>query len=83
MRFPLSGILKERGGGDYPMLAMCEARLGHPDKAVDYLMSGSGGFQFDDLGLATGGPLPLLPVERGIALRSGDDGGPVGMALRR
>lgn len=48
-------------GWDFPMLAMCAARLGRPDDAVDFLLHPAGGFQFDDAGLATGGPFPYFP----------------------
>ena len=34
-------------GWDFPMLAMCAARLGEPERAVDFLLSPAGGFQFD------------------------------------
>jgi hypothetical protein len=48
-------------GWDYPMLAMCAARLGSPSQAVDFLLTNSSGFQFDARGLATGGPFPYFP----------------------
>ncbi|WP_410789974.1 DNAJC11 domain-containing protein [Kribbella sp. C-35] len=48
-------------GWDFPMLAMCAARLGRSDDAVDFLLHPSDGFQFDDAGLATGGPFPYFP----------------------
>lgn len=48
-------------GWDFPMLAMCAARLGRPDEAVDFLLHPADGFQFDDAGLATGGPFPYFP----------------------
>lgn len=48
-------------GRDFPMLAMCAARLGRPDDAVDFLLHPADGFQFDDAGLATGGPFPYFP----------------------
>lgn len=31
--------LNDTWGWDFPMLAMCAARLSHPDKAVDYLLN--------------------------------------------
>lgn len=43
-------------GWDFPSLAMCAARLGEPQTAVDMLLHKSGGFQFDVHGLATGRP---------------------------
>ena len=48
-------------GWDFPMLAMCAARVGEPGRAVDMLLHPSGGFQFDARGLATGGPFPYFP----------------------
>lgn len=48
-------------GWDFPMLAMAAARCGQPDKAVDFLLHPAGGFQFDEHGLATGGPFPYFP----------------------
>ncbi|MFG1905631.1 hypothetical protein [Kribbella sp. NPDC048928] len=48
-------------GWDFPMLAMSAARLGRPDDAVDFLLHPSAGFQFDDAGLASGGPFPYFP----------------------
>ncbi|WP_328468311.1 DNAJC11 domain-containing protein [Streptomyces sp. NBC_00448] len=48
-------------GWDFPMLAMCAARLGRPADAVDFLLHPAAGFQFDDAGLATGGPFPYFP----------------------
>jgi hypothetical protein len=68
-------------GWDFPMLAMCAARLGDPDTAVNYLMHSAPGFQFDARGLATGGPFPYFPSNGGllyaVALMSaGWDGAP-------
>lgn len=48
-------------GWDFPMLTMAAARCGQPDKAVDFLLHPAGGFQFDEHGLATGGPFPYFP----------------------
>lgn len=53
-------------GWDFPMLAMCAARLGEPNRAVDFLLHPSGGFQFDERGLATGGPFPYFPSNGGL-----------------
>lgn len=68
-------------GWDFPMLAMCAARLGEPDKAVDLLLHPAPGFQFDARGLATGGPFPYFPSNGGLlyatALMAGGwDGAP-------
>ena len=43
------------------MLAMAAARTGQPALAIDMLMHPSAGFQFDEHGLATGGPFPYFP----------------------
>jgi hypothetical protein len=43
------------------MVAMAAARCGNPDLAVDMLLYNSPGFQFDEHGLATGGPFPYFP----------------------
>ncbi len=48
-------------GWDFPMLAMAAARTGKPDLAIDYLLHASPNFQFDEHGLATGGPFPYFP----------------------
>ena len=53
-------------GWDFPMLAMCAARLRQPELAVDFLMHPSSGFQFDELGFATGGPYPYMPSNGGL-----------------
>ena len=72
---------KRTWGWDYPMLAMCAARLGEPEKAIDFLMTKSEGFQFDDRGLATGGPFPYFPSNGGLLyavamMSAGWDGAP-------
>jgi hypothetical protein len=43
------------------MLAMAAARTGDPETAIDMLMHPSANFQFDEHGLATGGPFPYFP----------------------
>ncbi len=48
-------------GWDFPMLAMAAARTGDPETAIDMLMHPSANFQFDEHGLATGGPFPYFP----------------------
>lgn len=48
-------------GWDFPMMAMAAARTGQPALAIDLLMHSSPGFQFDEHGLATGGPYPYFP----------------------
>lgn len=48
-------------GWDFPMMAMAAARTGQPELAVDMLMHWAPGFQFDEHGLATGGPYPYFP----------------------
>lgn len=53
-------------GWDFPMLAMCAARVGRPEKAIDMLLHKSPGFQFDERGLATGGPFPYFPSNGGL-----------------
>jgi hypothetical protein len=53
-------------GWDFPMLAMCAARLGEPDRAIDFLLHPAPGFQFDERGLATGGPFPYFPSNGGL-----------------
>lgn len=53
-------------GWDFPMLAMAAARSGKPEKAVEMLMHSAGGFQFDEHGLATGGPFPYFPANGGL-----------------
>jgi len=68
-------------GWDFPMLAMCAARLGNPHQAVDFLLHPAGGFQFDDAGYATGGPFPYFPANGGLLyaiamMAAGWDGAP-------
>lgn len=53
-------------GWDFPMLAMAAARVGKPELAVDYLLHASANFQFDQRGLATGGPFPYFPSNGGL-----------------
>lgn len=53
-------------GWDFPMLAMCAARTGNPEIAVDILLHDSPNFQFDEHGLATGGPFPYFPSNGGL-----------------
>lgn len=53
-------------GWDFPMLAMCAARSGKPNQAIDFLMTKAPGFQFDERGLATGGPFPYFPSNGGL-----------------
>jgi len=48
-------------GWDFPMLAMAAARTGRPESAIDMLLNKSPDFQFDEHGLATGGPFPYFP----------------------
>ncbi len=48
-------------GWDFPMLAMAAARTNNPELAIDMLLHSSPNFQFDEHGLATGGPFPYLP----------------------
>ncbi len=68
-------------GWDFPMLAMCAARLGEPERAIEFLLTKSPGFQFDELGLATGGPFPYFPSNGGLLyavamMAAGWDGAP-------
>jgi hypothetical protein len=53
-------------GWDFPMLAMCAARTGNPETAIDMLLYDSKNFQFDEHGLATGGPFPYFPSNGGL-----------------
>lgn len=68
-------------GWDFPMLAMCAARLGETDHTMDFLLHPAPGFQFDARGLATGGPFPYFPSNGGLLyavamLAAGWDGAP-------
>lgn len=70
-------------GWDLPMLAMCAARLGEPEKAIDLLLHPTPNFQFDEAGLATGGPYPYFPSNGGLLyavamMAVGWDGAPKG-----
>lgn len=68
-------------GWDFPMLAMCAARLGRPEDALRFLLDDYPGFQFDSKGLATGGPFPYFPSNGGLLytvgmMAAGWDGAP-------
>jgi hypothetical protein len=68
-------------GWDFPMLAMTAARLGEPESAVDLLLTPSPGFQFNAVGLCTGGPFPYFPANGGLLyatalMAAGWDGAP-------
>lgn len=68
-------------GWDFPMLAMTAARLGEPEQAIDLLLTAASGFQFDERGLATGGPFPYFPSNGGLLyavamMAAGWDGSP-------
>lgn len=70
-------------GWDFPMLAMCAARVGQPERAIDMLLHASPNFQFADTGLATGGPWPYFPSNGGLLyavalMAAGWDGAPDG-----
>ncbi|MEO6981150.1 MAG: hypothetical protein ABI113_22335, partial [Mucilaginibacter sp.] len=53
-------------GWDFPMLAMCAAKLGHGDKAIDYLLNYPS-FKLDEHGLVGGGgPFPYFPGNGGL-----------------
>lgn len=71
-------------GWDFPMLAMAAARTGQPALAIDMLMHPSTGFQFDEHGLATGGPFPYFPSNgallTAVAMMCGGWGGSEGEA---
>ncbi|WP_301704236.1 hypothetical protein [uncultured Parabacteroides sp.] len=71
-------------GWDFPMLAMAAARTGQPALAIDMLMHPSAGFQFDEHGLATGGPFPYFPSNgallTAVAMMCGGWDGSVGEA---
>ena len=78
--------LHETWGWDFPMLAMCAARLGKPEMAVDYLLDYPA-FDFDACGLVGGGraPFPYFPGNGGLLyavamMAAGWDGAPSGNA---
>ncbi len=53
-------------GWDFPMLAMAAARTGNPELAIEMLLHPYKNFQFDEHGLATGGPFPYFPSNGGL-----------------
>jgi hypothetical protein len=66
-------------GWDFPMMAMCAARLGEADKAIDLLLHDK--FQFTACGLSTSGPFPYFPSNGGLLyavamMAAGWDDGP-------
>jgi hypothetical protein len=68
-------------GWDFPMLAMCAARLGHGNKAIDYLLNYPS-FNIEEHGLVGGGgPFPYFPGNGGLLyavamMAAGWDGAP-------
>nr|WP_082855946.1 hypothetical protein [Mucilaginibacter sp. L294] len=68
-------------GWDFPMLAMCAAKLGHGDKAIDYLLNYPS-FKVEEHGLVGGGgPFPYFPGNGGLLyavamMAAGWDGAP-------
>lgn len=73
----------ETWGWDFPMLAMTAARLGKPEKALDYLLSYATEFAFEDHGFVGGGraPFPYFPGNGGLLyavamMAAGWDGAP-------
>lgn len=71
-------------GWDFPMMAMAAARSGNTELAVEMLLHKSPGFQFDEHGLATGGPFPYFPSNgallTAVAMMSGGWDGSEGQA---
>lgn len=71
-------------GWDFPMLAMAAARTGNTEAAIDFLLHPSHAFQFDQHGLATGGPFPYFPSNgaflSAIAMMAGGWDGSTGHA---
>ena len=53
--------LNRTWGWDFPMISMAAARTGNRKLAVDMLLINNKGFNFDEHGLATGGPFPYFP----------------------
>lgn len=73
----------ETWGWDFPMLAMTAARLGKAEKAIEYLLSYSSEFSFEEHGLVGGGraPFPYFPGNGGLLyavamMAAGWDGAP-------
>ncbi|WP_363438838.1 hypothetical protein [Chitinophaga ginsengisegetis] len=72
-------------GWDFPMLAMCAAKLGQGGKAIDYLLNYPG-FRLEEHGLVDGGgPFPYFPGNGGLLyaiamMTAGWDGAPAGNA---
>ena len=73
--------LNRTWGWDFPMLAMCAARLEHGDQAISYLLDYPG-FILDEHGLVDGGgPYPYFPGNGGLLytvalMAAGWDGAP-------
>lgn len=73
--------LDQTWGWDFPMLAMCAAKLGHTDKAISYLLDYPN-FRLEEHGLVTGGgPFPYFPGNGGLLyavalMAAGWDGAP-------
>lgn len=53
-------------GWDFPMLAMAAARTGNSQLAISMLLHPTQKFQFDEHGIATGGPCPYFPSNGGF-----------------
>lgn len=70
-------------GWDFPMLAMCAARLGRAGDAIDLLLHAQ--FGFTRCGLSDSGPFPYFPSNGGLLyavamMAAGWDGAPDGEA---
>ena len=70
-------------GWDFPMMAMCAARLGRPEAAIDLLLHEKYGFTA--CGLSSSGPFPYFPSNGGLLyavalMAAGWDGAPEGCA---
>ena len=68
-------------GWDFPLTAMCAAKCGDPQAAVDMLMHPSASFQFNASGLPIRGRAPYLPSSGGLLyavalMAAGWDGAP-------
>ena len=66
---------------DFLMLTMCAAKLGHGEKAIDYLLSYPS-FKINEHGLVGGRAFSLLSRKQRAALRCCDDGRRMGRGTK-
>ena len=70
--------LNRTWGWDVPILAMCQAKLAEPERAVNLLLGPEPEFSIRCAWAGNGRPVPLLPFQWRAPVRGCDDGGRLG-----